>query len=162
MSEKKGVDLAMKAAIETGMPLKIAGYLPEKSREWFNRHVHLIGKNKLIEYVGKVSNEKKIELLQNARCLLCPIRWEEPFGLVAIEAMACGTPVIAMSRGALPELIDDEVTGFICTNEKEFYERVAIADVLSPGACRKRVENRFEHLRMICEYLELFERMIDQ
>jgi glycosyltransferase involved in cell wall biosynthesis len=162
LSEKKGVDIAMKTAIETGIPLKIAGYLPAHSKDWFNRQVHIIGKNKLIQYMGKVSNEVKLKLMQEALCLLAPIRWEEPFGLVAIEAMACGTPVIAMSRGALPELIEDEVTGFICASDKEFFERAAIADAIDPKACRKRVENRFEHLRMICEYLELFERVIDK
>ena len=134
---KKGVDAAIRVAKATKQSLIIAGGRRLASLETW------LPINKKIRPVGVVYGEKKIELLKNAKALIFPIKWEEPFGLVVIEALACGTPVIASRRGAMEEIIDDGVTGFICDTNEEMAEAVGRLSHIDPNACRKSVEDNF-------------------
>jgi len=157
---RKGADVAVRAWMTLARPVKIAGYVPAAEENWFKETVMSRVKLGALEFLGPVGFEEKVSLLGGASALLCPVRWEEPFGLVAAEAMACGTPVIAIRRGALPELVEDGVTGFLCDDEREVLEAVEKCDEIDPQACRERVERLFDSRRMVREYLELFERKL--
>lgn len=113
-----------------------------------------------ITFVGNVSGDRKMNLIANAKALLFPIDWEEPFGMAVIEALACGTPVVAMNRGAMPEIIDHGVTGFLANNEEEFAEYMKRVDEIDPAACRAAVEKRFGAEKMAAEYIKRYEQII--
>jgi glycosyltransferase involved in cell wall biosynthesis len=162
MSPDKGAHRAIAVAMETGMPLKIAGKLAEpKEKEYFREYVepHLVDG---IEYLGEVSHGQKVELLQNARATLFPIEWEEPFGLVMIESMACGTPVIATRWGAVPEVIEDGRSGIIVDHYHDMVAALERADELDPNECRRYAEERFAPERMVADYLGAYETAIDR
>src|SRR5207344_2770923 len=134
--------------------LKLAGKVREpKEHEYFAEFVepHL-GRNG-IEYLGEVNHGMKVELLQDARATLFPIEWEEPFGLVMIESMACGTPVIATRYGAVPEVIDDGVTGVIVPSWRDMGDALERADAIDAKAQRRIVEERFSPARMVADYV---------
>lgn len=118
-----------------------------------------------VTYAGNLSGAKKMRFISEAKALLFPIQWEEPFGMAVIEALACGTPVIAMNRGAMPEIIDHGVTGFLANNEKEFSEYIQRIDEIDPEACRKSVEKKFSATfmaeRYIARYREVIKRAAD-
>jgi glycosyltransferase involved in cell wall biosynthesis len=157
MSPEKGCHRAIAVAMELGVPLKIAGKKQEpKEQEYFDSlvapHVGMHG----IEYLGEVSHGQKVELLQQARATLFPIDWEEPFGLVMIESMACGTPVIATNRGAVPEVIEHGESGIIVEDFREMVTAVEAADALDPLACRRYVEERFSPERMVADYVRAY------
>ena len=159
MSPDKGAHRAIAVAMETGLPLKLAGKMQDpKEQRYFSELVepHLVGG---IEYLGEVSHGQKVELLQNARATLFPIEWEEPFGLVMIESMACGTPVIATRRGAVPEVIEDGRSGIIVDDYREMPAALDRADALDPLECRRYVEERFAPARMVQAYLSAYERV---
>jgi glycosyltransferase involved in cell wall biosynthesis len=152
MSADKGAHRAIEVALEAGLPLKLAGKMREPAeKEYFERHVepHL---GEGIEYLGETTHERKTSLLQNARATLFPIDWEEPFGLVMIESMACGTPVIATRRGAVPEVIEHGRGGIIVDSFEEMADAIAEADRLDPLECRRSVEERFSAARMVRDY----------
>jgi glycosyltransferase involved in cell wall biosynthesis len=152
MSPDKGAHRAVEVAEELGVPLKLAGKMQElREEEFFDAAVrpHL-GAD--IEYVGEVSHAEKVDLLQNARATLFPIEWAEPFGLVMIESMACGTPVIATRHGAVPEVIDDGRTGVIVEEHTEMPAALERADQIDPMDCRRYVEERFSKERMVADY----------
>lgn len=152
MHPDKGCHRAVEVAREAGVPLKIVGKMREPAeREYFETYVapHL---GSGIEYLGETSEGRKIALLQNARAMLFPIEWEEPFGLVLIESMACGTPVIATRRGAVPEVVDDGRSGIVVDDESEMIAALALADELDPLECRRYVEERFSAERMVRAY----------
>ena len=135
-SPDKGAHRAIAVAMELGLPLKMAGKNREpKERQYFAEFVepHL---GNGIEYFGEVTHGEKVELLQDARATLFPIEWEEPFGLVMVESMACGTPVIATRHGAVPEVIDDGRSGIIVENIREMAASLERADELDPMECR--------------------------
>jgi glycosyltransferase involved in cell wall biosynthesis len=158
MSPEKGAHRAIAVARELGLPLKLAGKMQDpKELRYFDELVkpHLVGE---IEYLGEVSHGEKVELLQNARATLFPIEWEEPFGLVMIESMACGTPVIATRHGAVPEVIADGRSGIVVDDYREMPAAVERADALDPLECRRYVEERFGPGRMVSDYLDVFER----
>jgi glycosyltransferase involved in cell wall biosynthesis len=111
-------------------------------------------------YLGEVSHERKLELLAGASALLFPIRWNEPFGMVMIEAMACGTPVLAFPEGAAPEVVDHGRTGFLCDDEAAMVDAIGRLDQLRRSDCRLAVEGYFSTERMVAEHIELFESMI--
>jgi glycosyltransferase involved in cell wall biosynthesis len=160
LSPDKGAHRAVAVAMETGLPLKIAGKLQEaKEREYFHELVepHLVDG---IEYLGEVTHGEKVELLQNARATLFPIEWEEPFGLVMIESMACGTPVIATRWGAVPEVIDDGRSGIIVDSYREMPAALDRADQLDPLELRHYVEQEFSPQRMVKDYLAAYEAAI--
>jgi glycosyltransferase involved in cell wall biosynthesis len=138
----KGVDRAERVAKRAGIQLVIAGGW---RFNWSRR----------ITSVGMVGEERKRRLLAGARGLIFPVRWEEPFGLVVVEALASGTPVIASRRGSLPELVSADV-GFLCDDEDDFVEAVGRVGGIDPAACRRRVEERFTAERMARRYLELY------
>jgi glycosyltransferase involved in cell wall biosynthesis len=152
MSPDKGAHRAVEVAEELGLPLKLAGKMQElREEEFFDAAVrpHL---SEDIEYLGEVSHAEKVDLLQNARATLFPIEWAEPFGLVMIESMACGTPVIATRHGAVPEVIEDGRTGVIVDDHTEMPAALERADRIDPMACRRYVEERFSMERMVADY----------
>jgi glycosyltransferase involved in cell wall biosynthesis len=160
MSADKGAHRAIAVARETGLPLKMAGKKQDpKEVEYFAEYVepHLVNG---IEYLGEVTHGEKVELLQDARVTLFPIEWEEPFGLVMIESMACGTPVIATRWGAVPEVIEDGRSGIIVDAYRDMPAALEQADALDPTECRRYVEERFAAERMVANYVEAYEQAI--
>src|ERR671931_2452826 len=146
--------------MEAGAPLKIAGKMREpKEKEYFDGLVrpHLQGG---IEYLGEVTHGEKVELLEGARATLFPIEWEEPFGLVMIESMACGTPVIATRFGAVPEVIEHGRSGIIVDDYRRMPEALEEADRLEPLALRRYAEERFSPERMVGGYAAAFRQAI--
>ena len=159
MSPDKGAHRAIAVAKEMALPLKLAGKKQDpKEIRYFHELVepHLGDE---IEYLGEVSHGAKVELLQNARVTLFPIEWEEPFGLVMIESMACGTPVIATRHGAVPEVIEHGRSGLIVDQYREMPAAIERADSLDPLECRRYVEERYAPERMVRDYLAVFERV---
>jgi glycosyltransferase involved in cell wall biosynthesis len=118
--------------------------------------------NEDIQYLGEVPHARKVELLGSARALLFPIRWNEPFGMVMIEALACGTPVLAYPEGAVPEVIEDGRTGFLCRDVADLSESIGRVDQLDRADCRAAVEGYFSADRMVREHLELFATLVAQ
>jgi glycosyltransferase involved in cell wall biosynthesis len=162
MSPDKGAHRAIAVAMETGLPLKMAGKRREpKERQYFEELVapHL---GNGIEYLGEVTHGEKVELLQNARVTLFPIEWEEPFGLVMIESMACGTPVIATRHGAVPEVIEHGRGGLIVDNYRQMAAVIPQADEMDPFECREYVEERFSDERMVEDYVAAFRAAIER
>jgi glycosyltransferase involved in cell wall biosynthesis len=160
LNRDKGAHSAIIAARKAGFPLKIAGKMREPwERDYFDREVApRLGDG--IEYLGEVEHADKLDLLAGARAVLFPIRWNEPFGLVMIEALACGTPVLAFPEGAAPEVIDDGRTGFLCHDEAEMAEALDRVDTIDRHACRAAVEGYFSTARMVREHLDLFEDVL--
>jgi glycosyltransferase involved in cell wall biosynthesis len=162
MSPDKGAHRAVAVAMETGLPLKLAGKMQEpKERQYFHEFVepHLVNG---IEYLGEVTHGEKVELLQNARATLFPIEWEEPFGLVMIESMACGTPVIATRWGAVPEVIEQGRSGIIVDDYRDMGHVLEQADELDPFELRRYVEEEFSPRRMVRDYVGAYETAIDR
>jgi glycosyltransferase involved in cell wall biosynthesis len=162
LSPDKGAHRAVAVAMEAGLPLKIAGKMQEpKEREYFHELVepHLVDG---IEYLGEVTHGEKVELLQNARATLFPIEWEEPFGLVMIESMACGTPVIATRRGAVPEVIEHGRSGIIVDHYREMPAALEAADQLDPLELRRYVEEEFSPEHMVRDYVAAYQAAIEK
>ncbi len=152
----KGVDRAIDVARTLDRPLVIAAPdPPDDQRAWFEHHVrpHLRGR---IEWIGPVEGEAKARLLGRAAATLLPVRWDEPFGIVAIESMACGTPPVAIRRGAFPELIVDGVSGYLVDDPADLATAVVRVSDLDPITCRLHVEQHFSADRMVDAYLELY------
>ena len=163
MSPDKGAHRALAVALETGLPLKIAAKCRESAEiRYFDEFVrpHLGGS---IEYVGEVGHADKVELLMGARALLFPIDWEEPFGLVVIEAMACGTPVISTRRGAVPEIVEHGRTGILVDNYREMEDPAVLeeADKLDPAVLRREIEERFSPEHMVADHVAAYEATIE-
>ncbi len=154
----KGVDLAIQVARRLGAQLLIAAPAPHPDQQtYFDEEVrpHL---NHQVQYLGEVTGQRKAQLLAEARCLLMPDRWEEPFGLVALEAAASGTAVLAMRKGALPELVVPGETGFLVDSVEEMAEAVRRVDEIDPSQCRDHASANFGVERMVDGYLSLYER----
>lgn len=149
---KKGVDAAIKVAKKVNIPLIVAGGRRLANPEtWFNWHP-------IIKPVGYINGTDKFELISKAKALLVPIQWEEPFGLTIVEAMLSGTPVIAFNRGAMPELIIDGETGFLCENEVEMINAIKKLDQISPIKCREHAIKYFSATQMYLRHFELLEQ----
>ena len=158
MSADKGCHRAIAVAMEVGLPLKIAGKSRDRGeRQYFADFVEPHLGHHEIEYFGEVSHGQKVELLQDARATLFPIEWEEPFGLVMIESMACGTPVIATRHGAVPEVIEHGRGGIIVDHFREMPAALDAADTLDPTECRRYVEERFAPERMVADYVDAYQ-----
>jgi glycosyltransferase involved in cell wall biosynthesis len=160
LNHEKGAHRAVAVAMELGLPLKLAGKMREpRERAYFAEFVepHL---GNGIEYLGEVNHGTKVELLQNARCTLFPIEWEEPFGLVMIESMACGTPVIATRQGAVPEVIGDGTGGVIVDHWHDIPAALEQADAIEPSECRRFAEERFAPDRMVADYERAYREAI--
>jgi glycosyltransferase involved in cell wall biosynthesis len=127
-------------------------------RQYFEREVRpLLGPD--ARWIGEAGFGAKTDLLANARCLVFPIEWEEPFGMVMIEAMACGTPVVALRRGSVPEIVVDGVTGFIRDRADELAQAIQQVDVLDPLACRRRVRREFDTSQMAAGYERIYRQV---
>jgi glycosyltransferase involved in cell wall biosynthesis len=160
-SPDKGAHRAVAVAMELGLPLKMAGKNREpKERQYFAELVEPHLGHGGIEYLGEVTHGEKVELLQDARATLFPIEWEEPFGLVMVESMACGTPVIATRHGAVPEVIEHGLSGIIVDNYKQMAAALDEADELDPNECRRYVEERFAPERMVGDYERAYREAI--
>ena len=161
MGPDKGCHHAIAVARETGLPLKIAAKCREPAeRAYFAERVepHLGGG---IEYLGEIGHEEKVELLRDARVMLFPIEWEEPFGLVMLESLACGTPVVATRRGSVPEVLEHGRTGIVVERHEELAAAIVEADRLDPAECRRAVEERFSPERLVGRYLRAFRAAIE-
>jgi glycosyltransferase involved in cell wall biosynthesis len=160
VSPEKRVDRAIEIARRVGMPLKIAAKVDPVDRDYFESVISPLLSNSPVEFVGEISDGEKDEFLGNAYALLFPIDWPEPFGLVMIEAMACGTPVIAYRGGAVPEIMEQGHTGFIVHGVEDAVEAVRDVAQLSRKRCREVFEERFTATRMAHDYVQQFERLI--
>lgn len=160
MAPSKGVHLAARAAREAGVPLLIGAKMREAPEHaYFEAEVRpLLGTD--VEYLGELTFDEKVELLGTARALLNPIRWEEPFGMVMIESLACGTPVLTFPKGAAPEIVDHGVTGFLAKSWTELVASIDKVDALDRAACRAAVVERFSTARMASDHVALFEETI--
>jgi glycosyltransferase involved in cell wall biosynthesis len=159
MTPDKGAHRAAALAREAGVRLLIAGKQREPAEvRYFREHVEpLLGAD--VEYLGELAPDDKVALLGQARAVLNPIQWPEPFGLVMIEALACGTPVLASPDGAASEIVHDGVTGFLCTSDDEFIRRMNDVGQIDRRACRDAVEHSFSTDRMVRDYERLFRRV---
>jgi glycosyltransferase involved in cell wall biosynthesis len=160
ISPEKRVDRAVEIARRTGIKLKVAAKIDRVDREYYEREIKHLFDDPLVEYVGEVGGSVKDEFLGNALTVLFPIDWPEPFGLVMIEAMACGTPVVAWRCGSVPEVIDDGVTGFIVNSIEEAVDAVRRVEWLDRRRCREMFEKRFSAERMTRDYVALYERLL--
>ena len=156
ISPEKRPDAAIRVAQEAGVPLRIAAKVDPADRDYFEQVVRPLLRHRLVEFLGEVGEDAKQALLQEALALLFPVDWPEPFGLVLIEALACGTPVIARCRGSVPEIITDGQTGFLCETEEEMVAAVARVMSLSRAECRADFERRFTAARMADDYLGVY------
>jgi glycosyltransferase involved in cell wall biosynthesis len=160
ISPEKRPDIAIRLALRTGIPLKIAAKVDAVDVAYFEAVVKPLLKNPLIEFIGEIGDDRKSEFLGNARCLLFPIDWPEPFGLVMIEAMACGTPVIAWNCGSVPEVVEEGVTGFIVESEEQAIAAVARLPSINRRNVRAAFEQRFTASIMARTYLNVYSGML--
>jgi glycosyltransferase involved in cell wall biosynthesis len=161
LSPEKGIDKAVEIARRTGLRLKVAARIYGEEHRYFEESVKpLFQASPWVEFMGEVGGAAKDEFLGNARALLFPIEWPEPFGLVMIEAMACGTPVIAFRRGSVPEVMIDGVTGFVVDDAEEAIEAVGKIGSINRRTCRRVFEERFDAVRMARDYTEVYRRLV--
>ncbi len=162
---EKGVDKAIRIARAVGIPLRIAAKVDKVDVEYFEQVIKPMladGPQGSVELIGEINDGQKAGFLSGARGLLMPIDWPEPFGLVMIEAIACGTPVIAFNRGSVPEVIEDGLTGLIVEDETSAIGAIARLDTLKPALIRKRFETRFTARRMANDYLGIYRQLAAQ
>ena len=162
ISPEKRVDRAIEIAQRSGMELKIAAKVDPEDEEYFEQRIRPLLKQPGIEFIGEIGEEEKDKFLGEAYAVLFPIDWPEPFGLVVIEALACGTPVVAYRNGSVPEVLDDGVSGFIVSNIEEAVEAVGNVSTLSRSGCRRTFEARFAVSRMVRDYVRLYQRTLDE
>jgi glycosyltransferase involved in cell wall biosynthesis len=162
MSHEKGPHLAIDIAKKLGIRLILAGNVSSEDERYFREEVYPRVDGDLIKYVGEVGFNKKVELMMGAYCLLAPITWPEPFGLFMIEAMACGTPVIALNHGSVPEVVKDGESGFVVNSLVEMVEAVPRARNINSKSCREWVEQHFDAPRMANEYLKAYDLVISK
>lgn len=160
ISPKKGVHIAIAAAREAGIGLRIAAKITDSIEEEYFRRVIEPQLGDGIEFLGEVGGKAKQRLLGNAACLLNPIQWDEPFGMVMIEAMACGTPVVSTARGAAPELIDSGVTGYAVTDERDLASAITRTVRLDRQRVRDAARQRFSFQRMAAEHVRVYEEVL--
>jgi glycosyltransferase involved in cell wall biosynthesis len=160
LTADKGPEAAIRIARAAGTPLRIAAKLPRAETAYFRKNLEPLLEGAGVEFVGEVDDSRKQPFLADAAALLFPINWPEPFGLVMIEAMACGTPVIAYPSGSVPEVVEDGVTGFIVESEKEAVAALSELGRLDRRAIRTRFEERFSARRMVRQYANLYGELI--
>jgi len=159
-SPYKGPDTAIRIAKELKIPIVLAGEIRKEFEDFYHKEIASKEDGKEVIIKGELSFEEKVELLKNAMALLMPVRWQEAFGLVMIEAMACGTPVIGFNKGAIPEVIEEGRTGFVVNCVKEAREAVLNIHKIDRAYCRKVVKERFSLKRMVAEYESLYKELI--
>jgi len=160
ISPEKGIERAIQIAGRCGVKLKVAAKVDKADAEYFKEHVEPLLADANVEFIGEINDAQKPAFLSGAKALLFPIDWPEPFGLVMIEAMACGCPVIAMRRGSVPEVMDDGITGFIVDNVEEAIAACGRLDEIDRAGVRAQFEKRFTSHRMAADYVALYERLI--
>lgn len=159
ISPEKGIDRAIRIAGAVGMKLKVAAKVDKADREYFDSAIApLLGAGH-VEFIGEINDAQKPAFLSGAKALLFPIDWPEPFGLVMIELMACGTPVIAFNHGSVPEVMDDGVSGFIVQSEQQAIEAIGRLGTLDRARVRQQFERRFTARRMAEDYVRVYERL---
>jgi glycosyltransferase involved in cell wall biosynthesis len=161
ISSEKRLDRAIDIATRSGMKLKVAAKVDAADQKYFHEVIEPLLDNPLVECIGEINDEGKQEFLGNARALLFPIDWPEPFGLVLIEAMACGTPVIAFGRGSVPELIEEGITGFVVDDVDQAVAALPKLQRFDRNRCRRVFEQRFSATRMTEDYLQIYRRIIE-
>jgi glycosyltransferase involved in cell wall biosynthesis len=161
IAPEKGVDRAIAIARRCGMPLRIAAKVDAVDREYFDEKIRPLLDGPNVAYIGEISDGEKSEFLSGAVALLTPIDWPEPFGLVMIEAMACGTPVIAFNRGSVAEVVDDGLTGFVVEDIEGAIGALDRLPRLSREKIRQHFEHRFTARRMALDYLDAYRRLMD-
>lgn len=162
ISPEKRPDRAIEIALRAGVPLKIAAKIDKADQDYFDTRIRPLLKHPGIEFIGEIREAEKDEFLGNALALLFPIDWPEPFGLVMAEAMACGTPVIAFRRGSVPEVMQNNITGFIVGNVEQAVASVERIHALDRRRIRRVFEERFSARRMVCDYLACYQSVIGE
>ena len=160
ISPEKGVDQAIDIAIRSHIPLKIAAKVDRNDREYFEDTIRPLLDHHLIEFIGEIGYAEKNDFLGNAAAILFPINWPEPFGLVMIEAMACGTPVIAYPFGSVPEIVADGATGFLVRDTDGAVEAVNRISEIDRQDCRRHFERYFTDERMALDYVKIYRRLV--
>ena len=161
ISYEKGQDIAIDVAKKTGLKLIIGGEVHSVDKSYFKEKIKPYIDDDQIKYVGALNDKQKVGLYKNALAFLMPIRWEEPFGLVMIESMACGTPVIAFNRGSVPEVIGDGNNGYVVNNIKQMVRAVKNVEKISRKKCRDTVEKRFSIQKEADNYLRLYKKLMN-
>ncbi len=162
ISPEKGPDRAIAIAKRCGIPLKIAAKVDPKERKYFEQTIKPLLDDPLIEFVGPVNEQRKMKLMREALALLLPIHWAEPFGLVFIEALSCGLPVLTCPLGSAPELLKDDVTGFMRETDEELAEAALRVREISRAGCRLWAKEHFDAQGMTDHYLTLFESLLSK
>ncbi|MBX9709704.1 MAG: glycosyltransferase family 4 protein [Xanthobacteraceae bacterium] len=161
IAPEKGVDRAIRIAIRCGIPLKIAAKIDRADQEYYDEVIRPLMDHPLIEYIGEIGDHEKSDFLSGAIGLLVPIDWPEPFGLVMIEAMACGTPVIAYNRGSVAEIVEEDLTGFIVEDEISAVAAIGRLAQIDRDAVRRQFEARFTVHRMALDYLAAYRSLLE-
>jgi len=159
ISPEKGIESAIRIAAACGQTLMVAAKVGEEDAAYYARVVAPLLAGETVKFIGEIDDAQKPEFLSGARALLVPIDWPEPFGLVMIEAMACGCPVIAFRKGSVPEVVEDGLTGFIVDDVAGAVAAVARLQTLDRAAIRHRFEQRWTARRMAEDYLSLYRRL---
>ncbi len=160
IAPEKGIDRAIRIAQHCGIPLKVAAKVDRTDQDYYDEQIKPLIQSGNVEFIGEINDTQKSDFLSGAIALLVPIDWPEPFGLVMIEAMACGTPVIAFNRGSVPEVIDDGISGFIVEDINGAIGAVDRLDHLSREKIRRRFEQRFTARRMALDYLSVYRTLV--
>jgi glycosyltransferase involved in cell wall biosynthesis len=160
IAPEKRPDHAIEIAKRVGLPLRIAAKVDPTDREYFQGEIEPLLSHPLVEYLGEITDAEKNEFLGHAAALVCPYDWPEPFGLVLIEALACGTPVLAYRRGSIPEIIEDHATGFVCEGLDDMATAVQRISEIDRRRCRRAFEQRFSVERMTQDYLRVYELLL--
>ena len=160
VSPEKGIESALRIAAAAGAPLKIAAKIGEEDAQYHRDVIAPLLQRGHADFIGEIDDSQKSAFLSGARALLFPIDWPEPFGLVMIEAMACGCPVIAFRRGSVPEVVEDGLTGFVVDSVAEAVAACARVDALDRAAVRRRFEQRWTSGRMAEDYLQVYRRLV--
>lgn len=160
LSPEKRVDRAVEIAVRCGRPLYIAAKINKWEEAYFNEVLKPLFRHPLVTFVGEVGEKEKRELLARARALLFPIDWPEPFGLVMIESLSCGTPVIAYANGAVPEIVEDGVSGFIVASQEEAVRAARRIESIDRRTCRQAFERRFTATHMASNYLQVYRQLM--
>lgn len=159
---EKGAHIAIEVATFLNIPLIMAAKLDLVDKEYFNEYIEPRLDNELIRWVGEVDTDTRNRLMSDAMCLLHPVTWREPFGLTMIEAMACGCPVVAFNKGSIPEVIDDQKTGFIVNDVEEMIDAVKRLKKIKRSDCREHALTNFSEKRMVDGYEKLYYKILQK
>ncbi len=162
IAPEKRPDHAIEIAKRVGLPLRIAAKVDPADRNYFHTEIEPLLDHPLVEYVGELTDPEKDDFLGEAYALIAPFDWPEPFGLVFIESLACGTPVLAYRRGSVPELIDDGITGFVCEGPSRMAAAIERVSLIDRHRCRQAFEERFTVERMVQDYLAVYEQLVGE